>query len=170
MSENVCTIDTKQVDNLFRKLDDTHRNDAMMNALKAGASVLANKTRSNLKKGLGSGADSPRPERNKNYEWKNKPMTEGVTLNARDTYNTTVQVSIMGDPRLKWFEKGVEERFKGARKKSSKYRIVKESGGLKSTGSIKKINFFASARQDDGQITSAIEKTLIKELNNLTII
>lgn len=74
-------------------------------------------------------------------------MTQGVTLNARDTYNTTVQVSIMGDPRLKWFEKGVEERFKGARKSSSKYRLMKDSGKLKSTGSIKRINFFEQAKQ-----------------------
>ena len=120
MSDNVVTIDRKQVDNLFRKLDPEKRNEAMMNALKSGAAVLAQKTRSNLRKGLGKGADTPRPERNKNYEWKDKPMVQGVTLNARDTYNTTVQVSIMGDPRLKWFEKGVEERFRGAGKTSSK--------------------------------------------------
>lgn len=167
MSDNVVTIDRKQVDNLFRKLDPEKRNEAMMNALKSGAAVLAQKTRSNLKKGLGSGADTPRPERNKNYEWKNKPMVQGVTLNARDTYNTTVQVSIMGDPRLKWFEKGVEERFKGARKSSSKYLLLKNDK-LKSTGSIKRINFFEAAKQDDGQITSAIERTLIKEINELT--
>lgn len=168
MSDNVVTIDRKQVDNLFRKLDPEKRNEAMMNALKSGAAVLAQKTRSNLKKGLGKGADTPRPERNKNYEWKNKPMTQGVTLNARDTYNTTVQVSIMGDPRLKWFEKGVDERYRGARKTSSKYKLMKESGKLKSTGSIKRINFFEQAKQDDNQITQAIERTLIKEINELT--
>ena len=166
MSDNVVTIDRKQVDNLFRKLDPEKRNEAMMNALKSGAAVLAQKTRSNLKKGLGKGADTPRPERNKNYAWKNKPMVQGVTLNARDTTNTTVQVSIMGDPRLKWFEKGVEERFKGARKSSSKNRLMK--GKLKSTGSIKRINFFEQAKQDDNQITQAIERTLIKEINELT--
>lgn len=95
-------------------------------------------------------------------------MVQGVTLNARDTYNTTVQVSIMGDPRLKWFEKGVDERFKGARKTSSKYKLMKDSGKLKSTGSIKRINFFEQAKQDDNQITQAIERTLIKEINELT--
>lgn len=168
MSDNVVTIDRKQVDNLFRKLDPEKRNEAMMNALKSGAAVLAQKTRSNLKKGLGSGADTPRPERNKNYAWKNKPMVQGVTLNARDTYNTTVQVSIMGDPRLKWFEKGVNERYRGARKSSSKYRLMKDSGKLKSTGSIKRIKFFEQAKQDDNQITQAIERTLIKEINELT--
>lgn len=36
MSDNVVTIDTKQVDNLFRKLDPEKRNEAMMNALKSG--------------------------------------------------------------------------------------------------------------------------------------
>ena len=168
MSDNVVTIDTKQVDNLFRKLDPEKRNEAMMNALKSGAAVLAQKTRSNLRKGLGKGANNIFVVRNKNYEWKNKPMTQGVTLNARDTYNTTVQVSIMGDPRLKWFEKGVDERYRGARKTSSKYRLMKDSGNLKSTGSIKRINFFEAAKQDDNQITQAIERTLIKEINELT--
>ena len=51
MSDNVVTIDRKQVDNLFRKLDPEKRNEAMMNALKSGAAVLAQKTRSNLRKG-----------------------------------------------------------------------------------------------------------------------
>ena len=45
---------------------------------------------------------------------------------------------------------------------------MKDSGKLKSTGSIKRINFFEQAKQDDNQITQAIERTLIKEINELT--
>ena len=100
-------------------------------------------TINNLKVALGTGANSSGKL--------GKPITQGVKLTTEKAYNE-VKVHIMGDFRLKFFEKGTKERLtkKGA-----------------SRGSIKPLYFFRTARQNESEIDSAIFRSLDEQLNKI---
>ena len=136
-------IDDTQVQNLLNQLSDENRRKVLFNAIKKGAQVLQRNTINNLKVALGTGANS----RGK----LGKPITQGVKLTTEKAYNE-VKVHIMGDYRLKWFEKGTKERLtkKGA-----------------SRGSIKPLYFFRTARQNESEIDSAIFRSLDEQLNKI---
>ncbi|MCF0185740.1 MAG: hypothetical protein HUJ98_04535 [Bacteroidaceae bacterium] len=80
-------------------------------------------TRNQLRLKLGGAATSPN-------RWNGKTMEEGIRLRADKAYDE-VAVNIMGDFRLKFFEKGTKER------------ITKSKANR---GSIKPIHFFRTAR------------------------
>lgn len=136
-------IDDTQVQNLLNQLSDENRRKVLFNAIKKGAQVLQRNTINNLKVALGTGANSSGKL--------GKPITQGVKLTTEKAYNE-VKVHIMGDYRLKWFEKGTKERLtkKGA-----------------SRGSIKPLYFFRTARQNESEIDSAIFRSLDEQLNKI---
>ena len=136
-------IDDIQVQNLLNQLSDENRHKILFNAIKKGAQVLQRNTISNLNAALGTGARSSGKL--------GKPITQGVKLTAEKAYNE-VMVHIMGDYRLKFFEKGTKERLtkKGA-----------------SRGSIRPLYFFRTARQNESEIDSAIFRSLDEQLNKI---
>ena len=136
-------IDDTQVQNLLNQLSEENRRKVLFNAIKKGAQVLQRNTINNLKVALGTGSNSSGKL--------GKPITQGVKLTTEKAYNE-VKVHIMGDFRLKFFEKGTKERLtkKGA-----------------SRGSIKPLYFFRTARQNESEIDSAIFRSLDEQLNKI---
>lgn len=156
---NVCKIDSSQIDEILNRLNEENRNKIMIDALKEGGNILQENTRQNLIKEIGISATSTNHHR--------KPMNEGVKLITDKDY-LTVLVSIMGDYRLKWFEMGTRERYRkvrGVDSKGKKYVKKSEKGGY--TGQITGTHFFKSAREDTAPIEEAIISAMESELNKL---
>lgn len=114
---NNVSIDVSQIKNLFAKLDEHSRQTILFQALKKGAEVLQENTKTQL---FSSSLNS-------------SSMQKGIKLKADKVYNE-VSVNIMGDYRLKWFEKGTKPR----KTKNKSYR-----------GQIKPLYFFKRARQSN---------------------
>ena len=108
------------MDTLLNLDSDTFRK-VMNVALSAAASRLKKDTISKLRQKLGSVADTP----SKKYGFK---LTDGVRM-KKSVYD--INVNIMGDYRLKWYENGTQPRQ------------TKEGYNR---GSMKAINFFSEAR------------------------
>lgn len=155
MNDNVV-IDTTQLDALLNALDDDNvRRTILFNAVKAGGEVLRKQTISNLSS---SGFNS-------------SSMQKGVKMKSDKNYIETT-VSIMGDYRLKWFEKGTNARYtKGAKitgvdENSSRYAL-RRTGKPRYTGSIKPHYFFRQARDNESAINDAITQSIDNALRNL---
>lgn len=149
-------INDSQVQNLFDALDEKNRSTILFKALKKGAEKLKADTQTQLKTRLGSGASSTGRL--------GKPMTEGVEVTTDKAYNE-VTVHIMGDYRLKWFEKGTKIRKTKGHKITGydrRYRIRAGKGGNR--GQITALNFFNAARQGniDDTVISAIDELMPK--------
>lgn len=138
-------IDDTSVQNLFNKLDSENSKKILFTALKKGGDTLANKTKTILRARLGAGATSPN-------KWNGKTMESGVRVSGDKDY-CEVSVSIMGDFRLKFFEKGTQLR---TTRKSHANR-----------GSIKGLNFFSDARNQSGDVFDAINNSITESLNRI---
>lgn len=136
-------VDDTSVQNLFNALDDNSRKNILFTALRKGGRKLASQTRTQLKAKLGAGATSPN-------RWNGKTMESGIKLKADKDY-CEVSVSIMGDFRLKFFEKGTRQRS------------LRRSGANR--GSIKPLNFFREARQMN--IDDVINNSLNESLSRI---
>lgn len=82
-----------------------------------------------------------------------KPMSRGVRVEV-DRQLAEVKVTIMGDYRNKWFEKGIA----AGRRRTSKGA---DRGGIKA------LRFFEAARGNEGRITEAITQSLDRALKHL---
>ncbi len=149
-------VDSTQLDALLNALDDDNvRRTILFNAVKAGGEVLRKQTISNLSS---SGFNS-------------SSMQKGVKMKSDKNYIETT-VSIMGDYRLKWFEKGTNARYtKGAKitgvdENSSRYAL-RRTGKPRYTGSIKPHYFFRQARDNESAINDAITQSIDNALRNL---
>ncbi|MBR5012899.1 MAG: hypothetical protein IKY15_03055, partial [Clostridia bacterium] len=94
-----------------------------------------------------------------------KPFDEGITVKADKSY-CEATVSIMGDPRLKWFEKGTNDRYTKGRKitgyaQGQRNRLKREGKGHW-TGRIGANYFFKEARQN----TNIIDDAMTQSINN----
>lgn len=149
---NNVKIDDSKVYDLFDALDEDARKDILMKALRKAAKELQEGARDSLRQRIGSKASSP------NW-WNGKSLDSGIKLRADKDY-TEVNVNIMGDFRLKFFEKGTKERY------TDKGYYRGRMGNSKE-GSSNYLNFFKSARDKDytDTITSSISQSLnrIKE-------
>ena len=132
------SINDSAVQNLFQSLDAENRKKVLLTALKAGGDKLAGNTKTQLRSKLGTGATTPN-------RWNGKTMESGIKYKADKDY-CEVSVSIMGDFRLKFFEKGTKIR-QTRRTKANR-------------GSITAFNFFAAARANEGEITDNINKSI----------
>ena len=93
---NNVSVDDSAVRNLFQALDEESRKRILFTALKAGGEKLLSETKVQLRSKLGSGATSPN-------RWNGKTMESGIRLKADKDY-CEVDVNVMGDFRLKFFE------------------------------------------------------------------
>lgn len=114
--------------------------------MKAGGDKLAGNARMQLRSKLGTGATTPN-------RWNGKTMESGIKYKADKDY-CEVSVSIMGDFRLKFFEKG------------TKIRQTRKTKANR--GSIKALNFFAAARANEGEITDTINNSITESLKRIT--
>lgn len=136
-------VDDTSVQNLFNSLDSESSKKILFTALKKGGQKLTNLTKTQLKASLGQGASTPN-------RWNGKTMVSGVRMKADKDY-CEVSVSILGDFRLKFFEKGTA------------IRRTRRSGANR--GSIKPLYFFKSARQQD--IGETINNSITESLKRI---
>ena len=123
-------VDSSQVDQLLNQLQPDTIQDILFKAIKKGADTLKAKTISNLR----------RPSLNR-----------GVKVRPNRASNE-VAVNIMGDYRLKWFEKGTDERY--TRRRAYKGRIQPE-------------HFFLAARNDEESFYSSMMASITDSLNRI---
>lgn len=138
------TVDDTSVQNLLNALDADSNKRILFTALKKGGQKLASQTKRSLRAKLGAGATSPN-------RWNGKTMESGVRLKADQDY-CEVSVSILGDFRLKFFEKGTAQRS------------LRRGGANR--GSIKPVYFFREARQED--ISDIINNSITESLRRIT--
>ena len=125
---NNVKIDKSSIDEILKKLNPENRNKLMMQALIKGAIVLKKQAESELiKTGIRCQNVSKTTK---------KRMIDGIKIKKDTAYND-VSVHIMGDFRLKYFERVTNVRI--GKNKASR-------------GSIKATHFFQKARQNDAKI------------------
>lgn len=160
MSDTV-KIDSTQVDNLLDTLDDQEvKNNILFEAVKAGARELQQTTIDIFRKKTGGVADHL-------SKWNYKPFWAGITMSSDKSY-CEAKVSIMGDHRLKWFEKGTQDRYTKGRKivGYQRNRAIREGKGHW-TGRMTGQYFFKDARQDTNSIDEAMAQSINNALNKL---
>ncbi len=137
-------IDDSQVVDMFNALEPEKRKAILFNAIKKGAKVLQDNTKAQLRNTLGESATRV-SGRNR------QSMESGVKLRADKAY-CDVNVHIMGDYRLKWFETGT---------------ALRQTKKGQNRGYIAARNFFASARSDESGITEAINQSITEQLRKI---
>lgn len=142
---NNVSVDDSAVRNLFQALDEESRKRILFTALKAGGEKLLSETKMQLRSKLGSGASSPN-------RWNGRTMESGIRLRADKDY-CDVAVNVMGDFRLKFFEKGT--KLRQTKKKANR-------------GSIKGLYFFQAARSKADEITAIINSSLAESLKRIS--
>ena len=142
---NSVSVDDSAVRNLFQALDEESRKRILFTALKAGGEKLLSETKMQLRSKLGSGATSPN-------RWNGRTMESGIRLKADKDY-CEVDVNVMGDFRLKFFEKGT--KLRQTKKKANR-------------GSIKGLYFFQAARSKADEITTIINSSLAESLKRIS--
>lgn len=142
---NNVTVDDSKVRNLFQALDEDSRKRILFAALKAGGTRLAENTKIQLRSKLGSGATSPN-------RWNGKTMESGIRVKGDKDY-CEVDVNVMGDFRLKFFEKGTN--FRQTKKKANR-------------GKIRALYFFQSARSKADEIEGIINSSISESLKRIS--
>ena len=142
---NNVSVDDSAVRNLFQALDEESRKKILFTALKAGGEKLLSETKVQLRSKLGSGASSPN-------RWNGRTMESGIRLRGDKDY-CEVDVNVMGDFRLKFFEKGT--KLRQTKKKANR-------------GSIKGLYFFQAARSKADEITAIINSSLAESLKRIS--
>ena len=154
-------IDSTQVDNLLDTLDDQEvKNNILFEAVKAGAKVLQQTTKNYFRQKVGEAAT--------HYSrFIQKPFEDGIIVKADKSY-CEAKVSIMGDHRLKWFEKGTQDRYPKGRKivGYQRNRAIREGKGHW-TGRMTGQYFFRDARQETNRIDEAMAQSINNALNKL---
>ena len=151
-------IERQQVDELLTKLSTERRNQIMFSALKKGGKALQNETKVQLRQSV---ANTHSPNR-----WNGKTLEDGIKVKANTVYQE-VMVHILGDFRLKFFEKGTEDRYTKIHKdklSTSQYiNQLKKGDRSRFRGKITASHFFRRARQNEEVIQDAIFKELDKQ-------
>lgn len=142
---NNVSVDDSAVRNLFQALDEESRKRILFTALKAGGEKLLSETKMQLRSKLGSGASSPN-------RWNGRTMESGIRLRGDKDY-CEVDVNVMGDFRLKFFEKGT--KLRQTKKKANR-------------GSIKGLYYFQAARSKADEITTIINSSLAESLKRIS--
>lgn len=96
-------IDDSEVIRLFSNLTGKEMQRARTNAVKSAATILVNATKKNLRRIT--------KEYNKPNRWNGKTLQNGIQRSTKTEDKETVKVHIMGDFRLKFFEKGTKQRY-----------------------------------------------------------
>ena len=152
---NNIEVDNHAVLAMFAELDEKRRKQVYRSTLTASAAILVKQTKSNLRSVVSR-------TRTKN-RWNGKTLESGVKKKiSRDAKEA--KVHIMGDFRLKFFEKGTKDRHtKGRKIKGSyyvggrKYKSRTGKGGNR--GRIAANYFFRAAKQ-------ATERQIFDEMDN----
>lgn len=151
-------IERQQVDELLTKLSTERRSQIMFSALKKGGKALQQETKVQLRQSV---ANTHTPNR-----WNGKTLEDGIRVKANTVYQE-VMVHILGDFRLKFFEKGTKDRYTKIHKdklSTSQYiNQLKKGDRSRFRGKITASHFFRRARQNEEVIQDAVFKELDKQ-------
>ena len=142
MSRTTVTIDSQAVERTLNALDSEETKRMTFNALKAGARVLQENTRSVML--------------TKSWNFNQKQREKGVRIKADPAY-CEVSVGIVTQLGLHWLEKGTtsNRQLKKDHPKDEKHRKTLRKG--ENRGGITGTGFFLQARQNETPIIQAIE-------------
>ena len=148
--EKFIEVEADRILEMFASLNSKNQKKAHRQALSKALSILIKQAKANLK---GKVNDAPTERSN----WKRKtrrPIMKGIRSSIdRDAIEG--KAHIMGDFRLKWFEKGTVERW--GKKNPNKY-----------SGRIKPLWFFKSAReQKESEISKQMEQILSQSIRKI---
>ena len=151
-------IERQQVNELLAKLSTERRSQVLFSALKKGGKALQQETKVQLRQSV-SKTHSPN-------RWNGKTLEDGIRVKANTVYQE-VMVHILGDFRLKFFEKGTKDRYTKIHKNklsTSQYiNYLKKGGKGGYRGRITACHFFRRARQNEEIIQGAVFKELDKQ-------
>ena len=146
------TVDTSKVDKLLNNLESANRQKIITEALRRGGQVAQQNVKQSLRAKVGSSAQS---------------LEKGIRLKVDKAYSE-VTLHIMGDYRLKWFEKGTKPRYTKGHKATgylSNHRLKRTGkGGYR--GQMVATHFFREGLNEQA-IGTAITDYLDKELTSL---
>ncbi len=159
---DVVKIDSTSVDRLLDTLDDPEvKNKILFDGIIAGAKALQQTTKNYFRQKVGEAAT--------HYSrYIQKPFEDGIIVKTDKSY-CEAKVSLMGDHRIKWFEKGTQDRYTKGYKitgYTTRHRAVREGKGHW-TGKMTGLYFFKDARQDTNAINDAITQSINNALNKL---
>lgn len=159
---NNVSIDSGEVDRLLNNLGDEELlNKILFDAIKAGAKVLQEATKKQFRSEMGDAASHI-------SKYTHRPFESGVTLKTDKAY-TEAKVSIMGDHRMKWFEKGTQDRYtKGYKITGYQRNRAIRSGKGHWTGHIIGKHFFKQAKENsESTVNDAIKQSINNALKKL---
>lgn len=146
------TVDTSGVDRLLTNLESENRQKIITEALRRGGRVAQQDVKQSLRAKVGAGAQS---------------MEKGIRLKVDKAYSE-VTLHIMGDYRLKWFEKGTKPRYTKGHKTTgylSNHRLKRTGkGGYR--GQMIATHFFKEGLNEQA-ISTAITDYMDKSLTSL---
>lgn len=158
-------IDSGQVDDLLSLLDDEEiKQNVLFKAVKAGGKVLQTTAKDYFKQRMGESA-------NHVSKYIKAPFVDGVVLKGDKAY-CEARVSIMKDFRMKFFEKGTEDRYIKQKGHSDlqRGRHQTNTGKANYRGRITGKWFFKDARTNsDSQINEAMIKSIDNSLKRYGI-
>lgn len=161
---DICRIDSGDLDATLKALGPERNHKIVFDSLVAGAEALQSETIRVLKLEMGESATRIGLRGRPQYA-DHDPMTDGVMIMKNPYYNEA-GVHIMGDFRLKWFEKGTSERYVGGRRKEDgSYPGDKSISNYR--GEIEPNGFFSHARSQGDLIVSAIEDKIDSKLKKM---
>ena len=140
--DNRLEIDNSRLEVLFDALDSKNQTRVFRKALRKSANVLAKATKKSLRQKIGKVAS------HRNW-WYTKTLQSGVKVSVDKNKSLFgaehwfAKVHIMGDFRLKFFEKGTnlrkteKEYNRGRMKATNFFAIAKESEGIKAQESLR---------------------------------
>ena len=146
-------IDSSAVDAALQKLSAKEVSDIIFKALKCGGKALKNNTTTIFKEKA--------PNASK--------LADGIRMKGHKNY-TEVKVNILGDYRLKWFEKGTKQRHIESDKQITFYNgksFIRLRRDNTSRGKMKVYNFFKQATENASPINEAIETSITRSLEKL---
>lgn len=153
-------IDDSQVVSLFASLSGKDQKKAMKTALRKSAQILVKRTKANLKQIV------------KNSTKKSAKYGTSLQSGIKSKVNkdgTEAKVHIMGDFRLKFFEKGTKDRYtKGHKITGYEGRYLKRTGKGGYKGVITAKGFFKSAQKEtERQVFSSIDNLLSESIRKI---
>lgn len=155
---NNVTIDASQVNKLFDNLNSDVQKQILMKGLEKGGKALQSATKERLLQKM--------PQAQSAMGKAKKTMVDSIKV-IKDKAYTKVIISIMSHYLNVFFEQGTDGRYlKKTHPKDKDHHRTYKKGEYR--GKLKPLHFFADARQqNERDVISAIETTIIDELNKL---
>lgn len=142
---NNFQVDSRQVINLFSQLNGRQQKQVYKNALRRAAGILNRETRNQFRAVVGKKINS------RNW-WNGKTLGSGIKYNANKE-GTEAKVHIMGDFRLKFFEKGT---------------AIRQTRTGKNRGSMTAHNFFQTAKDNkEREVFNTIDNLITQSIQRI---